>query len=267
MAERAHFELRLSGGTADQHNFQGYDGFMSLAGFALTLSLVTNYVETGIIRHRGDFPGRSAVRAGTLRPGSVIADYGVLLNAVVTGAVTGGSAQLLTSLVERVLARNLGQRTSDTNPDAAALVRRKSGDFEALVAATEPSIRQAHDVIGNGAKKIKVVGGVNVLNTFDKETKSYLRSSKKDPTILEANVDVTGFYGNTGHGSVFDHSLSRNVPIGMDKATLDAIGSVFSWGLDEWINKTGKMVAITYQRIVAMDGREKRYVILDAKPA
>jgi hypothetical protein len=51
------FRLVLTGETADEHQFQGYDGYMALAGFAWTLSLVSNYVETGEVRHRGDFPG------------------------------------------------------------------------------------------------------------------------------------------------------------------------------------------------------------------
>jgi len=218
--EEASFQLRLTGGTSDRHNFQGYDGYMSLAGFALTLSLVTNYVETGVIRHKGDFPGRGAVRAGALREGSVLADFAVLLHstpsAVFGGAVaTAGSAYLLQGLVSRVIARNLGQTTKEKNDAVKNLVAVKRGDVEALVAATEASIRQSHDVIGNGAKKIQISGGVNILNNYNAVSKRYVRSSQKDNTLLTSTVSVSGFYGNSGHGSVFDPGLGKNVSIGM----------------------------------------------------
>jgi hypothetical protein len=52
---RVPFRLVLTGDTADEHQFQGYDGYMALAGFAWTLSLISNYVETGKVRHRGGF--------------------------------------------------------------------------------------------------------------------------------------------------------------------------------------------------------------------
>jgi len=263
--ERAQFQLQLTGGTSENHHFQGYDGYMSLAGFALTLSLVTNYVETGVIRHKGDFPGRNSVRAGVLRPGSVIADFAVLLEAVAVGSGVGG-ALILSSLVSRVIARNLGQAHNEKDDAAAELVKRKRGDFEALVAAAEPSIRQSHDVIGNGAEKITIVGGMNIINSYDRQTKNYVRSSKKDDEVLSNDVTVTGFYGNSGHGSVFDHELGRNVPFWMPKAVLDVVGNVMSWGLDQYANKTGKKVRISYTRILAMDNREKRYTILDAAP-
>src|SRR5580704_3921666 len=73
------FRLKLTGDTADQHQFQGYDGYMALAGFAWTLALVTNYAETGKIRQRGEFLGREAVRANAPAEGSIIADFTVWL--------------------------------------------------------------------------------------------------------------------------------------------------------------------------------------------
>jgi hypothetical protein len=79
MPDQVPFKLKLTGDTADHHQFQGYDGYMALAGFAWTLALVTNYAETGKIRHRGEFPGRDAIRATAPARGSVVADFMVLL--------------------------------------------------------------------------------------------------------------------------------------------------------------------------------------------
>ncbi|RYF31947.1 MAG: hypothetical protein EOO38_31335, partial [Cytophagaceae bacterium] len=59
----ANFQLKLTGGLADRHEMEGYDGFNALASSAFALSLVANYVETGKIRHKGDFKLRHAVHA------------------------------------------------------------------------------------------------------------------------------------------------------------------------------------------------------------
>lgn len=37
------FKVQFEGGEAAQHRVPAYDGYTSLAGFALTLSLVSNY--------------------------------------------------------------------------------------------------------------------------------------------------------------------------------------------------------------------------------
>ena len=80
MVEAASFRLQMTGGLAEYHEFEAYDGYTALAGAAWTLSLITNYVETGEIRHKGNFVGRHAVRATPMMAGSLIADFQVLLH-------------------------------------------------------------------------------------------------------------------------------------------------------------------------------------------
>lgn len=271
MVEVAKFQLRLTGGMTTRHEFEAYDGFTSLAGAAFALSLVTNYIETGEIRYRGDFPGRHAVHASPMLPGSLIADFSVLLenNPATVLGVAGATAasNLLYGLVNRVISRNVGQDVKPINDETAALLAQRRGDVEALVARTEPSIRQAHEVIGNGAEKIEWIGGFSPLANMDSETKNYMRASVKDEEILERDVSVSGFYGNSGHGSVYDATLGRNVPIGMSKDTLNAYGTFFSWGLHQYINNTGLKIRIKFTRILALNGRPKRYIILSASEA
>ena len=112
MPEVVPFRLKLTGDTADQHQFQGYDGYMALAGFAWMLSLTTNYADTGHIRQRREFEGRQAVRATAPVEGSVVVDFMVYLqnNPEATfGALASGlsGAALLTALFNRVINRNL----------------------------------------------------------------------------------------------------------------------------------------------------------------
>ncbi|WP_157082216.1 hypothetical protein [Sphingomonas pruni] len=270
--EVASFQLRLTGDLADHHEFEGYDGYMALAGAAWTLSLATNYVETGGIRHRGNFPGRRSVRAMPLARGSVVADFAVILHsqpAAVFGlsALGGGASALLYGVVNRVLTRNLGISRDPLNADTAALLQSKDGDIEALVAISEPSVRQAHDVIGNGANEIEWIGGHSAMASLNQDTKAYIKASIPDLEIIERDVSVSGFYGNSGHESVFDFNLGRNVPISMPRDILRQYGTFFSWGLHQYLNHTGLKVRIRFTRILAMDGRPKRYVIVSAREA
>jgi len=269
MVEIASFELHATGDLSEYHEFEAYDGYTAFAGAAWTLSLVTNYVETGLVRHRGDFIGRHAVRARPMRSGSIIADFAVLLRSQ-PSSVFGDSGRaarasgLLYGLVHRVVTRNLGLDPEPLNEETAALLATKSGDVEALVAATEPSLRRAHDVIGNGAQNVEWIGGFDPIAHMDEGTKEFMRANVRDSEILVKDVSVSGFYGNSGHGSVFDFDLNRTVPFSMTKDVLTRYGSYFSWGLHQYTSKNGKTIRIKFTRILSLDGRPKKYIISSA---
>jgi len=269
MPETVPFRLTLTGDTAEEHQFQGYDGYMALAGFAWALSLVSNYADTGKIRQRGEFDGREAVRGKAPSEGSVIVDFFVQLqnSPMSVFGLAGGamsSSMLLYSLVNRVLNRNLGQANPETDALIAQLLRQRGGDIEALVAISEAPIRQAHSVIGNGAKKIEISGGFNILNTFDEASRDYVRLNLRDDNEITKSVSVSAFNANSGYGSVFDGDLGHVVPFSMSRETLRRYKTIFSWGLDQYVTGTGRKISITVTRILAMDGRPKRYVIVSA---
>lgn len=274
MPEVVPYRLKLIGDTADQHQFQGYDGYMALAGFAWTLSLVTHYAETGKIRQRGEFDGRHAVRASALEEGSVVADFFVYLRTnplEVFGAAAGGLAggNFLNALVRRVISRNLGEPSDDEAIAQLLASRARAGDVEALVAITEAPIRQAHSVIGAGADQVLISGGINInpITTLNEATKEYVRQNVEDDNELTKQFSVSAFNANSGYGSVFDQDHGHVIPFSMKREKLRRLRQVFSWGLDQYSNRTGGKVTATFTRILAMDGRPKRYVILDAERA
>jgi hypothetical protein len=268
---RIPFSLQLEGDDAEEHQLQAYDGYMALAGFAFTLSLVTNFVETGKIRHRGDFPGRGAVKAETTRPGSVIVPYVVeLVQNPVVLTIAGGltlnvASNVLYDLMKRVIGRNLGEEVEAKSPQAAEIIERRGGDVEALVAAVEPSVRQTHSAIGNSSQVINIYGGAHVINKYNADTKRYVTQSVEDEVVREKLFSVASFNANSGHGSVFDFDLGRTVPIKLSKATLRANRAVLSWGLNEYANRTGRNVRLRYTRLLALDGTPKKYIIIEAE--
>lgn len=270
MPEMVPIRVRLTGDTADDHQFQGYDGYMALAGFAWMFSLISNYAETGKIRQRGEFPGRHAVRARTPIEGSVIADFLIYLQSH-PAEVFGGNFASLTStaflhaLIRRVVNRNIGENDKDANELLAPLLIRRGGDVEALVAISEAPIRQAHSVIGNGATKIEIAGGFNILNTFDTGTQEYVKSSLEDKNENTKYFSVSAFNANSGYGSVFDEDHGHVIPFSMSRETLRRYKTVFSWGLDQYVQSTGRKIRMNFTRILALDKRPKRYVVMSAE--
>lgn len=271
MTEAAAFKLELSGDAADNHEFQGYDGYRSLSGFAWTLSLAANYAETGSIRLRGDFPGRNAVRAHFPQAGSIVAEFIVHLQqnpATILGfggiVIAPGAASFLVDLTRRLISRNIGKESVPTTELMRRLLQEKEGEIEALVARTEPSVRQTHAAIGNGVKKMRVLGGFNLLGEFDKNTKEYVMTNIEDEGLVRKDVSVAAFNANSGYGSVFDFDLGRVIPISIKRTSLSRLRPVFTWGLDQYANGTNKLITIEFSRVVAMDQTPKRYTIFDA---
>lgn len=268
MPVEANFELKLTGDSAEFQEFQGYDGYMALAGFAWTLALVANYAETGIIRMRGDFPGRDAVRATVPERGSIVAGFAVHLAndpALALGLGVAGGASFYYALVKRIIDRNLGNDAGSNNASLNRLLVRRGGDVEALVARTEPAIRQTHSVIGNGASHIRIVGGHNVLSNFDRDTKDYVRLNVEDPGVQTRSFSVAAFNVNSGYGAVYDSELGRTVPISMSREVLRRVSHIFTWGLDQYAQRANGLIEMTFTRLLAMDETPKRYVVLGAR--
>ena len=271
MSGRVPFKLKLTGDTADAHQFQGYDGYMALAGFAWVLSLSSNYVETGVIRQRGEFPGRDAVRAYAPESGSVVVEFIVELQSnpeqifALAGAGLSSTA-LLYAVVKRVLARNLGEASPEADAVLAPLLIRREGDLAALAAISESPIRQAHSVIGRGADEIQISGGFNVLNRFNRETKAYVQSDIIDDEVRVKNFSVASFNANSGYGSVFDLDLGHIVPFSIPRDRVKRLGPAFSWGLDQYTHGNGMLITMSYTSILAMDRRPKRYIVQSARP-
>lgn len=274
------FRLKLDGDLADDHQFQGYDGYMALAGFAWILSLTANYLETGKIRHRGEFQGRSSVRGiapadgNVIAEGSIIADFSIFLahhemlqTLIGTSAALGGGvvSSAIWDLIKNLNRRHLGSPFQSNDNIANAIHERHNGDFEALVAATESAIRQTHQVIGNGAQTINVYGGNVNINTFNTQTKRYVNGNVEDRNELVGEFSVSAFNVNSGYGSVFDAQWGRVVPIKVITPALPQLRQVFTWGLDEYARRTGRHIQMKYWRVLAMDDTPKRYMVLDAR--
>ncbi len=263
----AKVHLKLTGGLASRNQIEGYDGFNALANSAFALSLIANYVETGVVRRKGDFKLRHSVHAEPISPGSVATDISVPLSDTINPKhkTTGSPVALFLGLARRIVGGNIGIELPVLNAETQSVITQKGGDVEALVSAAEPSMRRAHDAIGGSATNFEWTSGFSSIGNFDAVSKAYMNDTVPDKTRREKDVSVSGFLGNSGRGLVFDRQLHRNVSVIMRRDTLNAIGRVFSYGLDEYMNHTGNLIRIEYTRMNATDGRVKRFVIEDAR--
>ena len=58
------------------------------------------------------------------------------------------------------------------------------------MARVEPAIRQTHSVIGNGANKMQILGGHNILGTYNGETRDYVKLNVEDNQLQERSFSV-----------------------------------------------------------------------------
>jgi hypothetical protein len=269
VASTINIKAVIDGGEAAQHRLAAYDGFMSLAGIGLTLSLTANYAETARIRRRGEYAGRHAVRAAPIEPGSILTDFIVSLPKVTiaTGKVLSeaAGAAFYSDLLKRVIDRNLGIDSKPLTDELGELSEGRSGDIEALAAAVEPSIKQGHSVIGEGAQVVDIFGGSHRISNFNVQTKQYVHGTIVDRDIYVKDVSVSSFNVNSGYGGVFDFDLGRVVPIRVTRETLPRAKAALGWGLNEYAADRGRRISLRYYRWMAFDGTPKKYIVVDAE--
>ncbi|KAF0170459.1 MAG: hypothetical protein FD160_3842 [Caulobacteraceae bacterium] len=103
------------------------------------------------------------------------------------------------------------------------------------------------------------------ISIFDGATKDYISQSIVDDEVIVKDVSVAAFNANSGHGRVFDHELGRTVAIYIPEHSQKAFKSVLGWGLNEYAKGTSQTISVKFSRILAWDGRPKKYIILDAE--
>ncbi len=201
------FRLKFDGGDAKQHELPAYDGYMALAGFARSLVVITHYIETAKIRQRGDFEGKSMVKAKPIDQGSVLADFIVnLAHDPVVLATTADITKNLVSnfiydVVKRTINRCIGQYHGTSNTELLALEDSKMGDLEALAAIIEPAIKTTHNAIGKGVNIIIINGDHNHISTFDSQTRDYVNMTIEDKEIITKALSVASFNANSGYAA------------------------------------------------------------------
>lgn len=263
--------LRFRGGDAEDHRVDAYAGGMSLSGVSKGLERIGHYAVTGKIRKQFPYDQRVRFYVEAPRSGSlewVIGVYFAVQTAFAADPLLGGlTTNALYDLVKMTFGRAIGSGESASTAQTQALDDRKGGDVEALVDSVESPMREAHTAIGNSAHDIQIVNGQNnvVINQLTLVTKEYVTISLRGDSE-RIDVSVGSLNANQGTGRVWFGNIGKLVPFNVASKATDRTMSALSWGLDQYIKKTGRTVSIVYEALRAADGRLKRIIIYDAEP-
>lgn len=264
------FEIttRFQEGDATRHRVPAYEGTQSLQGVSRGLVLVSHYVSTGAVRHRAPFSGLIKHYLTPLRQGSLDAIISVvvsnpeLLAIGVSGSIIGN---LLTDAVRTVFRRVIGHEAHPNDDSLRNTIEERPGDFEALVDATEPSIRQAHTVIGQGAENIVIVKGQNNVVNFNSDSKRYVESSTLSDIEEEQDVSIGSLNVNSGYGRAYLSDIGKTVPFVISSSAAVGTGAILSYSLNEYASNRPSTVTVKFRRVIAPDGRTKRLQIYGAQ--
>lgn len=262
--------VKFTGDEAENHRVPAYEATQSLAGVSRSLVLVGNYLFEGKIRKRYPYSDRVQFYLTSTRPGSfetlfvaVISNPEIISIAKDVGIDV--AKKVLLDGVRYVFNRAIGRQEKPATQELKEIEDRKSGDLDALTDAVEPALRMGHTVIGNGARQVVIINGSNNVVKFDNISKEYISSSLVLPQLEEMIVSVGSLNANTGYGRVFVDDLGKTVPFSVDVSAQRGTKGALSASLDRYTNGKPSHVSIKFSRVVAPDGRTKKFIIHAAK--
>lgn len=268
------FVLKFTGDVADQHQIPAYEGSQTLEGVGRSILLIGHYLAEGHIRKRVPFSKGVQVLLRPPRPGSFEAIFGFSVDPqMVTGAFewlggaagTGVVGALAYDLIKKTISTVIGASHTPTTQALQDLDAKRGGDIDALADAIEPSIRQAHNIIGNGARNVHIYQGPVTITNFNSRTKDYVNTTIKSEKPEVKLVSASMYSANTKNGRVFDLELNKTVPISIISESNPRTPSVISSSLDSYVaRRTDNKIYIKYYADKDSEGRVKRYRITDA---
>lgn len=273
--ERIQFLVHFDGDLAVEHKLPAYEAAQSISGIARSLIIPTNYLFEGRVRRRKFDNIPFELNMVAQRPGSFETLIELLFEPSTLSFAAGGigigvTANLIsdfsTSLFKRVTGQSASQEIQDLERDE----RLPSGDLSAIADAMEPSVRQSHLTIGNGATVINVSGNNNTIN-MTPATKVYVNNTAANPEVRVRLFSVASLNSNTGYGRVFDSEEGRTVPFQLPKdidgASVAVLLDSFNrYARRRWMgNDEASLVAVRYTTLEGPDGKVKKIIPIDAR--
>jgi hypothetical protein len=261
---RAQFRVKYEGLYADQHLLPAHEGTMSIHGIARSLTLVTTYLSTGKVRKHAPFESPVGLFLKPARAGSFDTIYQLVahpdLKVVIGDLTIGVSAALIYDAIRVVFSRVTGTAAEPQTKSAERLFRQRPGDIAALEDAVEPSLREAHRVIGTGSNNIVIFGNHNQI-VFDRGTKDYITQSIMSEELESKEVSIASYHANNKSGRVYDFEFSRTIPFSLSSRAPKASALAIARSLTQYVGGQESKVLITYRKILAPDGKVKKYII------
>lgn len=255
-------KLRFSGGDADQHRLELYDGTNSVHGFAQALQIATHaYLNKEVV-------GRAtALKGATLylrapRNGSVLFDIIAVIEKY--PATVALSAPIFYDFVKYVLSRATGLLSVE--PETSYVSRLGTADepfFDDLAETLEGSLQRGHRAIDEGISKITLERPRSPLLTFDSQTSAWVNTRQENEKVEELQGNVTRYNSVTGNGRAYINELARIVPFrpGKDFSPLKA--GYLTWSLHGNATAVPLQLKLFATKIRSANGEVKRLILSD----
>jgi hypothetical protein len=265
--------IKFKGEVAEDHVLPAYEGSVSIRGFARSVVIIGNYLADGHIRKRAPFSDSIRFYLHPPRPGSfesLISFVAANPEALAISGVVGGlSLNVFSNFVwdgiKYCFNRVVGKEAKPETPELARLNGARGGDLEAVIDAIEAPAKDAHAVIERGASQIILVTGSHNIVNFNSDTKRYISTTLHSDLPQTKLVSVGMFNVNTRYGRVYDYEYQRTIPFIIHRqAEARTMGNIGT-SLNRYARGTlDKDVMIKFIAETDVDGRAKRYILLDA---
>ncbi|QRG07135.1 hypothetical protein EZH22_01410 [Xanthobacter dioxanivorans] len=260
---------------ADTHKLPAYDAIQSLYGISRAILMTTNYLDEGRVRHRRFENIKFEFNLLTQNPGSFETLFELITNpdAMKIGydISVGITSGLLGHFIISMLSRAVGGSAHETIEDLETSEEISTGDTSALVEAIEPSLREGHKIVGNGASNIFIITGSHNTVNFNAATKSFVNAFEEDNVLSSKIFSVASFNSNSGYGRAFDFEELRTIPFEINTMADEKSIEALIWSFSSYARRRRlgenlqSAVAFKYRAIRTLDGRVKKIKVIKVR--
>ena len=268
------FRLQYLGDFADDHRLPAHEGAKSLEGISWAFSLLGHYMATGKIRKQGNLDPRIQFYITPAQRGSFITDIVAYVfepqNVFITSIAGAYTVNTLTnninSFVKYCFKRTAGLFDDEKSDEYKKLNKLPSGDLEANLDAIEPSLKRAHEVIGDGAKSLLISKARTPLLTLDGGTKNYINTNIYGDNDIDKIVSIGALNVNTGNGTAYIPDIGKTAPFSVVKEPAPGTYEILSTSLSNYAKGRPSHIKIICTEIFGLDSRIKKLIISSATP-
>lgn len=255
-------KLRFSGGDADEHRLELYDGTNSFHGFAQALQIATHaYLNREVVSRATALKGATFYLKAP-RQGSVLLDIIAVIEKY--PATVAVAAPIFYDFIKYSFSKATGRL--NVEPETPYVSRLSTDDepfFDDLAETLEGSLQRGHRAIDEGIPKITLERPRSPLLEFDSGTSAWVNTREGNDDVEEMQANITRYNSVTGNGRAYVNELKRIVPFrsGQDFPALKA--GYLTWSLHGNATAVPQQLKLFATKIRSANGEVKRLILSD----
>jgi hypothetical protein len=254
----ANFRISFEGQDAERNLVPASQAGQLLTGLSLAMQRVAFYLENDKFRYKGPYSNNSEILISTPQPGSLI--FPALIEVVNNPLAQAIGVQLtaggILALSKHVFKIAMG--IDDVRDDP--FDRIPPGTLDSVVESVTPPLRQAHNVIGYGARTVNVYMAGEAVE-FNEDTKAYLGESEFEKEVKNSVISVSVLNGNDFTGRAYSNEFGRNVTFLLDDEISPESVEALTWSHTQYFRRRPSEIIGSYNSWVSPNGKIKKIVI------